>query len=92
MGDLLGTKQICVPHVGEHYHPLAAVYRLGVLDAVLALLQENRLRPAFLFDAVPTRIVSAAELADVDPTSASLRNLNAPADYEQALRDQAAQG
>src|ERR1700676_1502303 len=26
--DLLGDHAICVPRVGEHHHPLAAVYRL----------------------------------------------------------------
>lgn len=87
MVELLGSQQICVPNVGAYYHSLAAVYRLQVLDQVVKLLAENRLRPAFLFEAAPTRIVSADELADVDPTFESLRNLNTPEDYERALRD-----
>src|SRR5262245_4662400 len=49
--DLLGDHAICVPRVGEYHHPLAAVYRLGVADAVARLLAENRLRPVFLYDA-----------------------------------------
>src|SRR4029077_12161211 len=32
--ELLGDRPICVPRVGEHHHPLAAVYRLEVADAV----------------------------------------------------------
>jgi hypothetical protein len=32
-------------------------------------------------------VVCADELNDVDPTFATLRNLNTPEDYEQALRD-----
>src|ERR671936_2243425 len=28
--DLLGAHAICVPRVGAHHHPLAAVYRLNV--------------------------------------------------------------
>ncbi len=87
MIELLGEHHICVPHVDDHYHPLTAVYRAKVLDAVRTLLAENRLRPAFLFDAVPTRIVTASELIDVDPTFASLRNVNTPEEYEQALCD-----
>jgi molybdopterin-guanine dinucleotide biosynthesis protein A len=87
--DLLGDQPICVPHVGDYHHPLAAVYRLEVADAVTRLLAEDRLRPFFLFEAVPTRIVEAAELADVDPTFQTLRNLNTPADYEAALREAA---
>lgn len=85
--DLLGTHSICVPHVGDYHHPLAAVYRLETAPVVARLLAADRLRPFFLFEAVPTRIVEAAELADVDPDFQSLRNLNTPADYEAALRD-----
>jgi molybdopterin-guanine dinucleotide biosynthesis protein A len=87
MIELLGSDQICVPRVGEYHHPLAAVYRVEVLDIVQKLLQENRMRPVFLFETAPTRVVSADELCDVDPTFETLRNLNTPEDYEQALRD-----
>src|SRR5262245_61867376 len=64
--ELLGDHSVCVPHVGDYHHPLAAVYRLDVASAVRQLLAANRLRPVFLFEAVPTRIVAAAELRDVD--------------------------
>lgn len=85
--DLLGGFAICVPQVGDYHHPLAAVYRLEVKEAVDQLLAQDRLRPFFLFAAVPTRIVQAAELADVDPTFQTLRNLNTPADYQAALAE-----
>jgi molybdenum cofactor guanylyltransferase len=85
--ELLGDHAICVPRVGNYHHPLAAVYRLSVRETVAWLLAENRLRPFFLFEALPTRIVEAAELADVDPTLQSLRNLNTPEDYDQALKE-----
>jgi molybdopterin-guanine dinucleotide biosynthesis protein A len=85
--DLLGDHAICVPRVGDYHHPLAAVYRLEVADAVERLLAASRLRPFFLFEAVPTRVVEAAELADVDPTFQTLRNLNTPEDYATALRE-----
>jgi molybdopterin-guanine dinucleotide biosynthesis protein A len=88
--DLLGAHAVCVPRVGGYLHPLAAVYRLGVAGVAARLLAEERLRPAFLFDEVPTRIVHAEELADVDDSFQSLRNLNTPAEYEAALRDAAA--
>ena len=84
--DLLGNHWVCVPRVGEYHHPLAAVYRLEVAEAVDRLLAEDRLRPFFLFEAVPTRVVEAAELADVDPEFQTLRNLNTPEDYEAALK------
>jgi molybdopterin-guanine dinucleotide biosynthesis protein A len=85
--ELLGDRTICVPRVGDYHHPLAAVYRVGVLAVVLRLLGAQRLRPVFLFDEVPTRIVEAQELQDVDPTFESLRNLNTPEDYTAALRE-----
>lgn len=85
--ELQGDQLICVPRVGEYYQPLAALYRLEVLPTVRRLLAEDRLRPYFLFGEVPTRVVTAAELAGVDPTWQTLRNLNTPADYAAALRD-----
>jgi molybdopterin-guanine dinucleotide biosynthesis protein A len=85
--DLLGEHDICVPRVGEFHHPLAAIYRLRVAGTVAKLLAENRLRPVFLFEAVPTRIVEAPELADIDPAFQTLRNLNTPEDYKRALAE-----
>jgi molybdopterin-guanine dinucleotide biosynthesis protein A len=85
--DLIGENAICVPHTDGFHHPLAAVYRLDVLETVQRLLAENRLRPVFLFESLPTRVVDAEELHDVDPELKSLRNLNTPEEYEAALRD-----
>ena len=85
--DLLGDHAICIPKVGDYHHPLAAVYRLSVAPTVARLLAENRLRPFFLLESEATRIVTAAELEDVDPELRTLRNLNTPEDYETALRE-----
>jgi molybdopterin-guanine dinucleotide biosynthesis protein A len=87
MIDLLGAHAACVPNVGGYLHPLAAVYRLEAAEAAADLLAEDRLRPMFLCERVPTRIVEAAELADVDPEFRSLRNLNTPEEYEAALAE-----
>jgi molybdopterin-guanine dinucleotide biosynthesis protein A len=87
--ELLGDHAVCVPRVGGYLHPLAAVYRLEVAPVVARLLAEDRLRPAFLFDEVPTRVLEPEELADVDPSFQTLRNLNTPDEYEAALRDAA---
>jgi hypothetical protein len=53
--------------VGGFPHPLSAVYRRVALPYVESLLAEDRLRSAFLFDAVRTRRVQPAEMASVDP-------------------------
>ncbi|MFN4258084.1 MAG: molybdenum cofactor guanylyltransferase [Gemmataceae bacterium] len=85
--DLLGDHAICVPRVGGYHHPLAAIYRISVIDMVRTLLRDNHLRPVFLFEAEPTRVVEAAELSDIDPTFHTLRNLNTPEDYQKALAE-----
>jgi molybdopterin-guanine dinucleotide biosynthesis protein A len=85
--DLLGENAICVPRAGDYHHPLAAVYRVEVLEAVRRLLSEGRMRPFFLFESAPTRIVEAQELVVVDPALQSLRNLNTWEDYQAALRE-----
>jgi molybdopterin-guanine dinucleotide biosynthesis protein A len=87
MVDLLGAYEICVPNVEGYHHPLAAVCRLSVLPHINSLLQQNCLRLFFLFETVPTRIVEAATLADVDPQFQTLRNLNTPDEYVAALQE-----
>jgi molybdopterin-guanine dinucleotide biosynthesis protein A len=86
MFDLLGEHAIAVPVTGGYHHPLAAVYRAAaVAPAVERLLNANRLRPIFLFEEVPTRLVGPDELRDVDPELSTLENLNRPEDYLAAL-------
>ena len=83
--ELLGVFDICVPQADGYEHPLAAVYRTTVRPHVEALLAAGRLRPVFLFEAANTRFVTADEWADVDASSALLRNLNTPDEYAAAL-------
>lgn len=85
MIDLLGDYQIAVPQEDRFCHPLAAVYRTNVIGAIKQLLDQDQLRPAFLFDRVPTLRVPTAQLAEVDPRLDSLANLNRPQDYMAAL-------
>jgi len=85
MIDRLGTNDIAVPVEDGFPHPLAAVYRTTLIDPIRALLAADQLRPAFLFDSVPTCRVNAGELRAVDPQLATLRNLNRPDDYLTAL-------
>ena len=85
MVELLGDHDIAVMEVDGFPQPLSAVYRRALLPHVEALLASDRLRPAFLFDAVRTRRVSPAEVAAADPNLLTLRNLNTPDDYRDAL-------
>ncbi|MBA2636684.1 MAG: molybdenum cofactor guanylyltransferase [Solirubrobacterales bacterium] len=75
---------VALPVADGHNHPLAAAYRVSLLGAVEGLLAADRLRPAFLFDAVRVRRLEEEELRPVDADLASVLNLNAPADYDAA--------
>jgi molybdopterin-guanine dinucleotide biosynthesis protein A len=85
MIELSAGYDVAVPSVDGFDHPLAAVYRSDVLPQVEALLAKDRLRPAFLFEEVSTRKVTAQELLDVDRRLRSLANVNSPAAYRAAL-------
>lgn len=86
MFRLLGEHQIVVPRDGKFHHPLAAVYRVSVLNHVQKLLADDRLRPFFLFEQLDTLEVPVEELRIVDPQLATLENLNHPDDYHRALK------
>ncbi len=87
MIELLDASAACVPQVDGRLHPLAAVYRREVAAAAGQLLAAGRPRLTDLCTIIRARIVTAAELADVDPELWSLRNVNTPEDYAAALRD-----
>jgi molybdenum cofactor guanylyltransferase len=86
LADLIGEDDIAIPFVAGYHHPLAALYRRAtVLPAVGSLLVADRLRPASLLEAVRARVVPAEDLAVVDPGLRTLRNLNTPEEYREAL-------
>jgi molybdopterin-guanine dinucleotide biosynthesis protein A len=88
LAELIGGDDLAIPFIDGYSHPLAALYRKRtVLPAIGDLLDANRLRPVFLVEAVQTRIVTEAEMRAIDPELRSLRNLNHPGEYQQALRD-----
>ena len=84
--SLLGDAWVAVPFVQQRHHPLAAVYRTQCLPIIERLLAMDRLRPVYLFDEVPTRVIQEEEIAAADPSLRSLNNLNSPEDYQLALR------
>ncbi len=86
MIDLAGDSDIVIMELDGFPQPLSAVYRRRtVLPAVEALLAADRRRLVFLFETTKTRRVLPAEVADVDPQLLTLRNLNTPEDYRDAL-------
>ena len=87
MVALLGDHDIAVMEIDGFPHPLSAVYRRDTLPHVQDLLENDRLRPVFLFDAVRTRRVRPEEMLSVDPQLRTLRNLNTREDYLAALSE-----
>jgi molybdopterin-guanine dinucleotide biosynthesis protein A len=85
MLELSAGFDVAVMEIDGFAHPLSAIYGRTVLPHVETLLSENRLRPLFLYDLVKTRRVSPGEMTS-DPDLLTLRNLNTPQDYEDALR------
>ena len=86
--ELIGDADLVIPRIDGHLHPLAALYRRkAVLPVIERLLAEDRLRTAALAEAVLARVVDEDSLRDIDPRFGTLRNLNHPEDYEEALRD-----
>ena len=87
MVGLLGDHDIAVMEIDGFPHPLSAVYRRDTLPHVQDLLENDKLRPVFLFDAVRTRRVRPEEMLSVDPQLRTLRNLNTREDYLAALSE-----
>ena len=83
--ERLGDNEIAVTEAEGFLHPLTAVYRVGVLPIVERLLAKDRLRPAYLFDQVPTERVHEEDIYPVDPGLNTLNNLNTKRAYESAL-------
>ena len=81
---------VALPQIHGFPQPLAAAYRTELVEVVARLIAEDRMRPAFLFDACRTTRLDAdallldPALAALDPELDSVLNLNEPADYDAA--------
>ena len=79
-----------LPVARGYPQPLAAAYRTTLAPVAGRLVQEGRLRPAFLFqECQVTRLDKAAlhedpVLAALDPDLDSVLNVNEPGDYQEA--------
>jgi molybdopterin-guanine dinucleotide biosynthesis protein A len=87
MTKALGESRMCIPRTEGYFHPLASVYRVDVLPDVQQLLGEKKLRPFFLLEKVKGKIIEETQLKQFDPELFSLKNLNTPEDFQQALSE-----
>ena len=97
VGRVLGVTEeedvdVVLPVAQGFRHPLASAYRTALLPAVEDLITEDRLRPAFLFEACRVRqldegeLLGDARLRAADPELLSLLNVNNRDEYERARR------
>ncbi|WP_293767583.1 molybdenum cofactor guanylyltransferase [Sporichthya sp.] len=84
---------VALPVVHGYRQPLAAGYRTELGERITAMLAEGARKPGELFEKVRLRELSAEDLladpdvARLDPNLDSVRNLNTPEEYEQALSE-----
>jgi molybdopterin-guanine dinucleotide biosynthesis protein A len=85
-----GGPDVVLPVARGHQQPLAAGYRTGLAGLAERLVEEDRLRPAFLFElCAVTRLGEDALRADpvlaaLDPELDSVLGVNTPAEYAAA--------
>ncbi|WP_046469241.1 NTP transferase domain-containing protein [Allosalinactinospora lopnorensis] len=81
---------VVLPFVGGFRQPMAAGYRTDLAGRVTKLLEEQRLRPAHLFEECAVRQIDDAgfladpRLAEVDPGLDAVVNVNTPEEYSAA--------
>lgn len=78
------TAQAIVPRYDGRWQPLCAVYRREFAKAAETALQARRYRIDLLFAQVPAREISEAELESAGFNASIFRNVNTPADLEEA--------
>ncbi|WP_299462400.1 molybdenum cofactor guanylyltransferase [uncultured Gimesia sp.] len=83
----LAENQLVMVQEGKWYHPLAAVYRVSLVEPIQHLLSENRRRPIDLTESVRACFLDAETLRDVDPQLRGLQNINTRAQYFDLLRE-----
>jgi len=79
----LDGHEIVAPAADGRSHPLAAVYRIEALDRIEALLADDQLRATALLESAGAHQLDAGSL----PHPESLRNLNTPQEYAQAIAE-----
>jgi molybdenum cofactor guanylyltransferase len=81
---------VALPVAHGFRHPLAAAYGTALVPEIERLIEEDRMKPAFLFERVRVReldegeLLRDRELAEADPELLSVLNVNDPAEYERA--------
>jgi molybdopterin-guanine dinucleotide biosynthesis protein A len=84
LAGLLGDHQAAIPRAGDLLQPLCAIYRLDCLPVVEQLLQAGVETPRTLAEKARAKILDEALLRTFDAELRFLRNVNTPAEYDEA--------
>lgn len=84
--DRRGDADVVIPHIGEDYETLHALYTKACLPAMERALAAGRMRVISFFEEVRVRPLEAAAIRAVDPTLRSFTNVNTPEELAAALR------
>jgi molybdopterin-guanine dinucleotide biosynthesis protein A len=84
VGALTDGFDVALPEVGGYRQPLAAAYRVDLLEIVEELIAADLMRPAHLFERCRVLTLDDGALGRVGALD-SVMNINEPADYERVL-------
>lgn len=62
--------------------PLGAIYSIAALPAVTRLIDSGERKVSYLFERIPTRLVTFDEVKDLPGARLFFENINTPEDYE----------
>ena len=83
----LGALDAVVPGDGCFREPLFACYAKTCIPVIEVLLTQGVRKTQTLFEHIRYQSVPVADLQQFDPSLRLLQNVNAPEDYQRALRD-----
>ncbi|MEM7199526.1 MAG: molybdenum cofactor guanylyltransferase [Planctomycetota bacterium] len=83
----IGDAQVVVPRIGGTLQPLAAIYRIDVLDQVDALVAKGERSLVALVEQLRAKELDEKAMDEFDPGRQLLRNVNSREEYEAAVAD-----
>ncbi|QDU51532.1 molybdenum cofactor guanylyltransferase [Gimesia panareensis] len=84
---ILDTHQLAMVREGDRLHPLAAVYRISLIEPIQHMLSQGKRRLMDLVEQVDSVFLETGELQTLDPGLRSLRNINTRAQYLELLSE-----
>jgi molybdopterin-guanine dinucleotide biosynthesis protein A len=80
------AAQIVMPRTSRGLEPLAAVYRRECAEIIAAAVERGLRKVTDALAELQTECLLESDWSELDPDGRVLRNMNAPADYEEAKK------